>query len=315
MSFNAEHSRGVILDAASLGSDIDLSPITNTLNDWKVHSTTTAKDRVARLRDCHVVVTNKVIIDEQVMAQSPSLKLICVAATGTNNVDLEAARKRGIKVKNAVGYSTAAVAQHSISLMLALAGQLQRYQSDLRQGLWSRSPFFCLLDHPINELYGKTLGIIGAGNTGRATADIARAMGMKILFSQRPQTHPCPAGRTPLPTLLERSDIVSLHCPLNDNTRHLIGATELKIMKPTSLLINCARGGIVDETALIDALSTKQIAGAALDVLEQEPPSQDHPLLQYAQQQHNLLLTPHIAWASVAARQRLIAIIAENILA
>lgn len=312
-SSNLTHFRGVILDAASLGRDVDLSPVTSTGNDWTVHATTTAEETIARLQGCQVVVTNKVVIDAQVMSQSPALKLICVAATGTNNIDLDAAHRLGIKVKNAEGYSTESVAQHSISLMLALAGQMQRYQSDLRQGLWSQSPFFCLLDHPINELSGKTLGIIGAGNTGLATARIAKALGMTVLLSQRPRTDDCPADRTPFQTLLKNSDIVSLHCPLSDTTQHLIGAAELQQMKASSLLINCARGGIVDESALLQALKSNSIAGAALDVLEQEPPAENHPLLHYAQQHHHLLLTPHIAWASVTARQRLVAIVAKNI--
>jgi glycerate dehydrogenase len=312
-AFNLSHFRGVILDAASLGGDIDLSPITNTSSDWTVHATTTAEETIARLQNCQVAVTNKVVIDAQVMAKCPELKLICVAATGTNNIDLDAAEKLGIQVKNAEGYSTESVAQHSISLMLALAGQMQRYQNDLRQGLWSQSPFFCLLDHPINELSGKTLGIIGAGNTGLATARIAKALGMTVLLSQRPHTDSCPADRTPFHTLLENSDVISLHCPLSDSTQHLIGAPELQKMKASSLLINCARGGIVDESALLQALHSNVIAGAALDVLEQEPPAENHPLLHYAQQHHNLLLTPHIAWASVKSRQRLVAIVAKNI--
>lgn len=307
------HFRGVILDAASLGRDVDLSPVTSTGNDWTVHATTTAEETITRLQDSQIVVTNKVVIDAQVMAQCPALKLICVAATGTNNIDLDAAHRLGIEVKNAEGYSTKSVAQHSISLMLALAGQMQRYQNDLRQGLWSQSPFFCLLDHPINELSNKTLGIIGAGNTGLATARIAKALGMTVLLSQRPRTDNCPADRTPFQTLLKHSDIVSLHCPLSDTTQHLIGAAELHQMKASSLLINCARGGIVDESALLQALKSNSIAGAALDVLEQEPPAENHPLLHYAQQHHNLLLTPHIAWASVKSRQRLVAIVAKNI--
>lgn len=312
-AFRHANFRGVILDAASLGDDIDLSPVTNTANDWTIHASTTTKERVTRLQGCQVVVTNKVVIDAHVMSKCTALKLICVAATGTNNIDLNAAHSLGIKVINAEGYSTESVAQHSISLMLALAGQMQSFQSDLHQGLWSQSPFFCLLDHPINELSGKTLGIIGAGNTGLATAHIATALGMTVLLSQRPHTDSCPEGRTPFQTLLQNSDIVSLHCPLSEATQHLIGAAELQKMKASSLLINCARGGIVDESALLQALKSNVIAGAALDVLEQEPPSEDHPLLNYAQQHHHLLLTPHIAWASVNARQRLVTIVAENI--
>jgi len=304
---------GVILDAASLGSDINLGPITATLEHWQSHATTSPGDTAERIKNCSLVVTNKVVIDAELMAQNPQLKLICIAATGTNNIDLVAAKKYGICVKNAVNYSTTAVAQHTFSLILALSNQLNHYHHDVRTGNWSQSPFFCLLDHPIIELNGKTLGLIGYGNAGKAVAKIATAFGMELLISQRPGSSCCPHGRAPLLELLRQSDIVSLHCPLADNTRHLIGSAELQQMKESALLINCARGGIVDESALLAALKQGEITGAALDVLEQEPPAINHPLLLLQQELPNLLLTPHIAWASVAARQRLVAIVAKNI--
>lgn len=305
--------RGVILDADSLGSDIDLNPIHSSLDHCQCYGITSAEDTAARLHNCQVAITNKVVIDDAVMTQNPQLKLICVAATGTNNVDLIAAQKRNIKVKNAVGYSTDSVAQHTFNLILALCSQLKRYQQDIQIGSWSKSPFFCLLDHPVQELAGKTLGLIGHGNTGQAVARISSAFGMQVLISQRPGSQDCPSDRTPLTKLLQDSDIVSLHCPLDSNTRHLISWDELALMKSSALLINCARGGIVDEHALLTALSEQSIAAAALDVLEQEPPAENHPLLRFAAKHSNLILTPHIAWASVDARQRLVQMVAANI--
>jgi glycerate dehydrogenase len=207
-------------------------------------------------------------------------------------------------------YATPSVVQHVFSLILALTTHLREYQHLIQTNRWQRSEQFCLLDYPIREIYGKTLGIIGFGELGQGVAKVAEGFGMQVLVSQRPGS-PLRRGRTPFDELLARSDILSLHCPLTDNTRNLIGKQELTLMRPSALLINTARGGIIDETALAEALRRGEIAGAGIDVLSHEPPSQGSPLLE--SNIPNLIVTPHIAWASQESRQRLIEEIARNI--
>lgn len=244
------------------------------------------------------------------MAAAPRLKLICVAATGTNNIDLLAASARGIEVRNVRGYATPSVVQHTWGLILALATRLANYRDAIRRGDWSVSPQFCLLDYPITELAGKKLGILGFGELGRAVAAVAPAFGMEVLVGRLPGRPPAPQ-RVPLATVLAESDVLSLHCPLTAQTAGLIGARELACMKSSAWLINTARGGLVDEYALAAALRSGYLGGAALDVLSQEPPRASHPLL--APDLQTLLLTPHTAWASQAARQRLVLLLADNI--
>jgi glycerate dehydrogenase len=259
-----------------------------------------------------LVVTNKVVLDRALLASAPRLRLVCVAATGTNNVDLATARELGIAVTNVTGYATASVVQHVFAVMLAHAARLFEYRQSVGEGAWARSDQFCLLDHPIRELAGRTLGIVGYGALGQAVAKIAEAFGMRLLIAERP-SGPHEPGRTPLAELLAHSDVVSLHVPLAENTRNLIGAAELARMRPDALLINTARGGIVDEAALAKALRAGRLGGAAVDVLSIEPPRLGNPLL--APDIPNLIVTPHIAWASREARQRLIDEVAENIAA
>jgi glycerate dehydrogenase len=257
-----------------------------------------------------VVVTNKVVLDRDHLRSTPSLKLVCVAATGTNNVDLEAARELGIAVANVSAYATPAVVQHVFALMLAHATRLAEYRKAVRDGAWARSDQFCLLDYPIRELASLTLGIVGYGELGRGVAKVAEAFGMRVLVAQRPGG-PAEAGRLPLADLLPRVDVLSLHCPLTETTRNLIGGAELALMRRDALLINTARGGIVDEWALADALRRGVIGGAAVDVLTVEPPRDGNPLLDPALP--NLIVTPHTAWASRESRQRLIDEVAANI--
>ena len=255
-------------------------------------------------------------IDDAAMGHAPHLRLICIAATGTNHVDLDAARRRGIAVCNVPGYATASVVQHVFALILALSTRLPDYQQALRAGRWQQSSQFCLLDYPIREIGGKTLGIIGYGELGQAVARVAEAFGMKVKVAQYREGQsrtPFITGqiRLPLQELLPQVDILSLHCPLTPQTRGLIGPAELALMRPDALLINTARGGIVDEAALAAALCEGKLGGAGVDVLTQEPPAQGNPLL--AANIPRLILTPHIAWASRESRQRLVDEVAANI--
>lgn len=302
-------NKGVILDAASLGSNIDLTRLTNSVSDCDVHAITQDHEVIERIRDADVVMTNKVKLNHAIFEKSPNLKLIVVLATGTNNIDLQAAKQHGITVCNIVRYGAATVAQHTLMLMLALSTRVLDYVDDVKKGRWEQSPFFCLLHHPIVELAGKTLGIVGYGELGQSVAKLAEALGMRVLIASRvgEKNRLSKEPRVSLDELLPQVDVLSLHCPLTVQTQHLINAQRLSLMKPTAFLINTARGALIDNQALITALVTGQLGGAAIDVLDVEPPPADHPLLQAAKKGvPNLILTPHCAWASEEARQRLI---------
>ena len=302
---------GVILDADSLGPGLDLTRLRGQLDSWDWHSHTEPSETASRIREADVIITNKVVLDADAFATANRLRLVCVAATGVNNVDLDAARAHGVTVSNATGYGTPSVVQHTFALILALATRLPDYQAAVRAGEWSRSPFFCLLDFPITELAGKTLGVIGYGTLGQGVATIARAFDMDVRIAARPGATDIPADRVAVEDLLERVDVLTLHCPLTEATRGLIGRAELERMKPDALLVNTARGGIVDEHALADALRAGTIGGAGMDVLTQEPPRDGNPLL--ADDIPNLIVTPHSAWGSQAARQRLVEQVADHI--
>jgi glycerate dehydrogenase len=303
--------RAVFLDLATVDlGDLDLNPLKAAPFDWRFHAKTDPGEIAERIRDAELAVSNKVILDRQILRQCPELKLICIAATGTNNVDLEAAAELGIAVTNVTTYATPAVVQHVFALILALTIRLPEYQQAISQGAWEKSDMFCLLDFPIREIGGKTLGIVGLGELGQGVASIAGAFGMEVLVAQRPGG-PEQAGRIPLEQLLPRVDVLSLHCPLTEETRNLIGEKELALMKPDALLINTARGGIVDEQALADALRRGELGGAGVDTLSKEPPDGSNPLLQ--PDIPNLILTPHSAWASRESRQRLLDGVAANI--
>lgn len=304
--------RGVFLDYRSIDSgDLDRTPLSSALDDWRWYDTTPPDEVLPRIAGAEVVVSNKVPMDGKLVAQADGLRLICVAATGTDKIDLQAASGRNIPVCNVTRYATASVVQHVFGLMLALSTRLIPYHLDVRAGRWQAQHNFCLLDHPIRELAGKTLGIVGFGELGQAVARIGGAFGMQVLISRRPGSERLQTGRVPLLELLQQSDVISLHLPLAANTRNLIGARELASMKSGALLINTARGGIVDERALADSLRSGHLGGAGIDVLESEPPGADNPLL--APDIPNLILTPHTAWASHEARQRLLDEIALNI--
>ncbi|MCZ7647275.1 MAG: D-2-hydroxyacid dehydrogenase [Planctomycetota bacterium] len=279
------------------------------------HRVTAPAQTAERLRGRQAVVTNKVQIDAAAMdANRESLKLIAVAATGTNNVDLAAARARGIPVCNVAGYSGPSVAQHTFALLLELCNHAGRYAEDnRREAAWSKSPFFCLLTYPCVELRGKTLGLLGYGDIGRHVEAMARGFGMEVLVAARRGAKEVLAGRVAFDEVLQRADVVSVHCPLTPETRDLLGARELALLKPSAFVLNASRGGIVNEDALLEALKAKRIAGAGLDVLSAEPPPTDHPLCAAARELDNLILTPHSAWSTLESRQRLLDEVFENV--
>ncbi|MDH4869353.1 2-hydroxyacid dehydrogenase [Pseudomonas sp. BN515] len=302
--------RAVFLDHASLDlGDLDLAPLRQAFGELVLHAQTATDEVAERLRGAQVAISNKVRIDAAAMAASPDLKLILVAATGANNIDLEAARAHGITVCNCQAYGTPSVAQHTLALLLALATSLTDYQAAVRAGRWQQSSQFCLLDFPIFELEGKTLGLLGHGELGGAVARLAEAFGMRVLLGQLPGRPPR-ADRLPLHELLPQVDALTLHCPLNEQTRDMISAAELALMKPGALLVNTARGGLVNEEALAAALRSGHLGGAATDVLTQEPPRDGNPLL--AADIPRLIVTPHSAWGSREARQRIVLQLAEN---
>lgn len=308
--------RIVFLDAATFG-DVSLDRFKASW-DCTIHPLSGQSEIPGRLEGYQAAVINKVRLNRSVldMPTTSELRLIVVAATGTDNVDLDGARARGIKVCNVPGYASHSVARFTMSLILELATHVGRYSQIVRAGAWQKSPMFTRLDFPSVELYDKKLGIIGYGSIGRSVAEMARGFGMEVLVSARPGSpKPIPESRLALVDLLGQSDFVTLHCPLTPQTRNLIDGRALTLMKPAAFLINTARGGLVDELALIDVLKKRRLAGAALDVLTEEPPSPDHPVIIATQELENLLVTPHCAWSATEARQRLLDEVAENILA
>lgn len=302
--------RAAFLDYSSLDlGDLDPTALKACFDDLQLYPSTTPEQLVERLRGVTVAISNKIDLDAATLQACPDLKLVLVSATGTNNVDLKAARKLGITVCNCQGYGTPSVAQHTLMLLLALATRLPDYQREIAAGQWQRAKQFCLLDFPIVELDGKTLGLLGHGELGGAVAKLAEAFGMRVLLGQIPGRPPR-ADRLPLHELLPQIDALTLHCPLNEHTRHMIGAPELALLKPNAFVVNTARGGIIDEQALADALRRGHLGGAATDVLSVEPPVDGNPLL--ANDIPRLIVTPHSAWGSVEARQRIIGQLAEN---
>lgn len=306
--------KAVFLDAATLGHDVDLAAVERVAGGIVKHDATTPEQVAERICGFDTVLVNKVLLTREHFENCPELKTIAVVATGVNNIDLEAAREHGVQVLNVTNYGRSTVAQHTVALMLALATRLLDYDRDVRAGRWAESDMFCLMNHPIMELEGRTLGIVGYGDLGQGVAERARAFGMNIVLGARPGQS---AGevdgypRIPMDELLPQADVLSLHCLLTDETRNMIGARELQMMKPDALLINTSRGGLVDEAALADALRKGIIGGAGFDVLTEEPPRNGNPLL--ADAIPNLIVTPHSAWASREARQRIVEITARNL--
>ena len=301
----------VFLDRSSLDlGDLDLAGLEAVADDMEYYDATAPGQVAERIAGADVVIVNKVVLDRAALEAAPGVRLICVVATGTNNVDLPAAAAAGATVVNCRAYGTESLAQHVMMLVLALSRSLQRYQASVAAGEWQRADLFCLLDHPIEELGGRVLGIVGYGDIGQEVARLARAFGMAVRVAQRPGGQH-EEGRVPLEELLEEVDVLTLHCPLTPDTENLIGDAELGRMKRGALLINAARGGIVDEPALVRALRSGQLGGAGVDVLTQEPPVAGNPLLEA--DIPNLIVTPHCAWGSRTARQRIVDQTGENI--
>ncbi|MBT8084998.1 MAG: D-2-hydroxyacid dehydrogenase [Woeseia sp.] len=306
--------KAVFLDFATVGADeLDLAPLYAALPTLELFESTAADQVVERIAASEVVLLNKVRLDRRTLQAAPELGFIGLTATGVDNVDLECARERGIAVCNVRGYCTQSVVEHVFGVLLNLTHNLARFQELVRAGAWSRSDEFCLLNYPIRELSAMTLGIVGHGELGSAVAQCAKYFGMRVLIAERPGATQQETGRVPLGELLSRVDVLSLHCPLTPATRNLIGQQELKRMKDSALLINTARGGLVDSTALVAALNEGKLAGAAIDVLPEEPPVQGDPLLEC--DHPNLIVTPHIAWGTVEARQAALSQLAEAVTA
>lgn len=300
-----------ILDGYSLNpGDIDWSPVER-LGDVTLFDRTPADKIVERAADADIVLTNKVPFSADTLRQLPRLRFICVLATGYNIIDTEAAARQGVVVANIPAYSTMSVAQMAFAHILNITNHVASYAREVADGKWTNCPDFCFWDSALTELAGKTMGIVGLGNTGMATARIAVAMGMKVVALTSKSADTLPEGITPAPLddVLATADIVSLHCPLTSSTRHLINAEAIGKMKPSAILINTGRGPLVDEQAVADALNGGRLAAFGADVLSQEPPSGDNPLLSA----RNCFLTPHIAWATLEARTRLMSTATENV--
>jgi glycerate dehydrogenase len=304
--------RAVFFDFGSVaeGGDLDPARLRVALPGIEIFDETREAELAPRLAGRAVAIANKVQFSDALMAVSPELKLIALTATGVNNVDLEAARRRGVAVCNIREYCTTSVVQHVFAALLALTHGLREYDRALKAGAWERAAQFTMLSHPIRELAGLTLGIVGYGTLGRGVARVAEAFGMRVLVANR-AGGPREPGRLDLAELLPLVDVLTLHCPITPETHHLIGRAQLARMKPGAVLINTARGALVDAAALADALRARRLGGAAIDVLEQEPPVGGNPLL--APDLGNLLATPHTAWAARESRQRAIDEVAENV--
>ncbi|WP_440026885.1 D-2-hydroxyacid dehydrogenase [Chromobacterium amazonense] len=298
----------VFLDRNSLPVPV---PVFSFPAHYREYPATSLEQIVDHAIEADIVISNKVRLSRETIARLPRLKLIAIAATGYNHVDLEACRERGVAVCNIRHYGDHTVAEHALTLMLALMKNLPAYQRDVAAGLWSQAKQFCHFGAPIREMRGAVLGIVGSGGIGSQLAGMARAFGMEVLFAERKGLAQAREGRTPFGEVLARADVISLHCPLTDETRGLIAQPELMAMKPGAILINTARGGLVDEADLVAALKYGQLGGAGFDVLSVEPPALDNPLLKA--RLPNLIVTPHVGWASGEAMRRLAAQLADNI--
>lgn len=304
--------QAVILDEKSFNAgDLDLSGLVALLNNWERYPATKPEQREERLAGKQVAIANKVVFDAPLLERLPDLKAILLTATGMDNVDRDYCQQHGIATYNVSDYCTASVSQHVFTLILALKTQLIPYQAMTRNGDWSRSGQFSSLAHPISELAGKTLGLVGYGSLAKGVEKLATAFDMTILIAQRAGSSKATKGRVLLHDLLPQVDVLSIHCPLTPETKNLMSSREFELMKSSAIIINTARGAVVDKFALANALKNQDIAGAGIDVLDQEPPPLDHPLLD--ETVPNLILTPHIAWAAVEARQRVIDKVAKNL--
>jgi glycerate dehydrogenase len=305
--------KAVFLDSKTFSSNISFATIEQQVSELTCYDNTSEDQVIERCKNVELVISNKVVLTAKLLAKLPNLKLICIAATGYNNIDLEAAKKLGIAVTNVSGYAGQSVAQYVLAQMLEYYQQTCHHNTNTEQGYWQKNESFCYHGNAITELSGKTLGIIGNGHLGQSVIKLAEAFGMDIIISERINSSQIRQGRVSFDQVIAQADIISLHCPQTSDTENLINSEVLTNMKPTVMLINTARGALVNSVDLLDALTTKKIAYAVLDVLEQEPPPADHPLLNA--KLDNLKITAHIAWASSEAQQRLVNLLSKNIIA
>lgn len=302
--------KAVFLDFGTMGAGLDLRELESLVSELVIYEDSPDATVAGRIGDAEIVFTNKIRLTRELLENAPKLEFIALTATGTDNIDTDCAKEHGIAVANIRHYCTQSVVEHVFGVLLSLTHSLERYHRSVRAGDWQRSTDFCMLHYPVKELSAMTLGVVGYGALGQGVARIAREFGMNVLVSARPGVETVPDGRVGFDRLLAEADAISLHCPLNDDTRSLFGAGEFEAMKRTAILVNTARGGLVDSQALADALASGEIAAAAVDVLPEEPPVGGDPLLDY--EGDNLIVTPHIAWATDEARQNAIDELATN---
>ncbi|KXF80301.1 D-2-hydroxyacid dehydrogenase [Enterovibrio coralii] len=301
----------VFLDRATIPAHITL-PVPSFEHQWTTYQETRPEEVIARLKDATIVITNKVVLSPEILSALPNLKLIAIAATGYNNVDIDWCHKHSLTVCNIRGYATQSVPEHVMAMAFSLRRSLNAYHRDIELGVWKEKNQFCFFTHPIGDIAGATLGIIGGGSLGQAVANLAKAVGMKVLFAEHKNANTVREGYVPFEAVLKQADVLTLHCPLNAQTQNLIGTDELKAMKTSAILVNTGRGGLVDEQALVKALKDGEIAGAGVDVFTQEPADNTNPLLANAGMP-NLLLTPHVAWGSDSSIQTLANQLVDNI--
>jgi glycerate dehydrogenase len=302
--------KAVFLDYATMGPDLDLTALQGQFTELELFDDTSDGEIGARIKDAEFVFTNKIRLTNELLSEANRLRFIGLTATGTDNIDLKAAKEHGIAVANIRAYCTQSVVEHVIGALLMLSHSLNRYDASVKAGDWQEAGQFCMLNYPIRQLSGMTLGIVGYGSLGQGVAEAARAFGMQVLVAARPGSTEVAADRVAFEKLLGDSDVISLHCPLTDDTQNLFDETTIGNMKPGAILINTARGALVDANALVAALLSGHIAGAAIDVLAQEPPVDGNALLDYNGE--NLVITPHIAWGADQARQNAIDELAAN---
>ena len=301
----------VFLDSTAIPKHIPI-PRPSFPHNWVEYEYTSAEQTIERAKDADIIITSKVILSREMLQQLPKLKLIAITATGTNNVDLEAAKELGVAVKNVTGYSATTVPEHVLGMIFALKHSLAGWQRDQLTGKWTESKQFCYFDYPITDVKGSTLGVFGKGCLGTEVGRLAELLGMKVLYAEHRATT-CREGYTSFEEVLKQADILTLHCALTETTKNLINQETLSLCKKGAYLINTGRGPLIDEQAVCDALKSGQLGGAALDVLVKEPPEKNNPLIELAKTMPNLIITPHIAWASDSAVTTLTKKVTQNI--
>lgn len=303
--------KAIFLDRATFSPEIDL-PAPEGVSEWKVYERTDPAEVIERLQDADIAITNKVVLDAYILGQLPNLKLVQVAATGTNNVDKDAAKQHNTEVKNVAGYSVESVAEHTFMMMLAAMRGLKSYHGAVEDGTWQKDGRFCLTEPAVLDIHSKTLAIVGMGGIGAEIDVRARAFGMHVIWAERQGKAPRDARYTKFEDALAQADIICLHCPLTDDTRHLINSETIALMQKKPLIVNAARGPVIDPQAIADAVQNEKILGIATDVFEHEPPAANDPLLAIAGHPR-VIYTPHIAWASQNAQRRLWNILSQQI--